>query len=102
MALWSTQPLTEMSTRFPGGEGWLARKADNLTAICEPLGKIMCESRRLTTIWASTASLRDNYFYYLLCEAIGTAVTPGLLCQPRVIVKMIVEKQMECRLAGET
>jgi hypothetical protein len=31
----------------------------------------------------------------------GTAATPGLLCQPRVIVK-IVEKQMECRLAGET
>jgi hypothetical protein len=24
------------------------------------------------------------------------------LCHPRVIVKMIVEKQMECRLAGET
>jgi hypothetical protein len=24
------------------------------------------------------------------------------LCQPRVIVKMIVEKQMECRLAGKT
>jgi hypothetical protein len=24
------------------------------------------------------------------------------LCQPRVIVKMIVEKQMECRLQGET
>jgi hypothetical protein len=24
------------------------------------------------------------------------------LCQPRVIVNMIVEKQMECRLAGET
>jgi hypothetical protein len=37
-----------------------------------------------------------------MCEAIGTAVIPGLLCQPRVIVKMIVEKQMECRLAGET
>jgi hypothetical protein len=36
------------------------------------------------------------------CEAIGTAATPGLLCQPRVIVKMIVDKQMECRLAGET
>jgi hypothetical protein len=31
-----------------------------------------------------------------------TAATPGLLCQPRVIVNMIVEKQMECRLAGET
>jgi hypothetical protein len=38
----------------------------------------------------------------LVCEAIGTATTPGLLCQPRVIVKMIVEKQMECRMAGET
>jgi hypothetical protein len=40
-------------------------------------------------------------FIYLVCEAIGTAATPGLLCQPRVIVKMIVEKQMECRWAGE-
>jgi hypothetical protein len=28
--------------------------------------------------------------------------SPHLLCQSRVIVKMIVEKQMECRLAGET
>jgi hypothetical protein len=43
-----------------------------------------------------------RFFYYLFCEAIGTAATPGLLCPPRVIVKMIVEKQMECRLAGET
>jgi hypothetical protein len=32
------------------------------------------------------------FFYYEVCEAIGTAVTPGLLCQPRIIVKMIVEK----------
>jgi hypothetical protein len=39
---------------------------------------------------------------YLVCEAIGNAATPGLLCQPRVVMKMIVEKQMECRLAGET
>jgi hypothetical protein len=39
---------------------------------------------------------------YLVCEAIGTAAGPGLLFQPRVIVKMIVEKQMECRLAGES
>jgi hypothetical protein len=42
------------------------------------------------------------FFYYLVCEANGTAATPGLLCQPRVIVNMIVEEQMECRLAGET
>jgi hypothetical protein len=32
------------------------------------------------------------YFFFFVCEAIGTAVTPGLWCQPRVIVKMIVEK----------
>jgi hypothetical protein len=38
MALGSIQFLTEMSTRnSPGGKGWLARKADNLTAICEPI-----------------------------------------------------------------
>jgi hypothetical protein len=37
IALWSTQLLTEMSTRnLPGGKGWLAHKADNRTAICEP------------------------------------------------------------------
>jgi hypothetical protein len=42
------------------------------------------------------------YYYYLVCEAIGTAATPGIFCQPRVIVKMIMETQMECRLARET
>jgi hypothetical protein len=36
MALGSTQPLTEISTRnLPGGKGRPARKADNLTVICE-------------------------------------------------------------------
>jgi hypothetical protein len=38
MALWSTQPVTELSTRnLPGGKGRPARKADNLTAISEPI-----------------------------------------------------------------
>jgi hypothetical protein len=38
MALGSTQPLTEMSTRnLPGGKGRPARKVGNLTAICEPI-----------------------------------------------------------------
>jgi hypothetical protein len=41
-------------------------------------------------------------FFYLVCEAIGTVAAPGLLCQPWVIVKMIVKKQMECRLVRET
>jgi hypothetical protein len=42
------------------------------------------------------------YILILVSEAIGTAATPGLLCQTRVMVKMIVEKQMECSLARET
>jgi hypothetical protein len=38
MVLGSTQPLTEMSTRnIPDGNGRPARKADNLTAIYEPI-----------------------------------------------------------------
>jgi hypothetical protein len=38
MFLVSTQSLTEMSTRnLPGGKGQPARKADNLTANCEPI-----------------------------------------------------------------
>jgi hypothetical protein len=38
IALGSTQPLTEMSTRnLPEGKGHPAHKADSLTAICEPI-----------------------------------------------------------------
>jgi hypothetical protein len=38
MPLGATQPLTEMSTgTFLGGKGQPARKADKLTAICEPI-----------------------------------------------------------------
>jgi hypothetical protein len=37
MALGSTQPLTEMSTRnLPGAKKRPARRADKLAAICEP------------------------------------------------------------------
>jgi hypothetical protein len=38
MALESIQPLTEKSTRnLPGGKVRPARRANNLTAICEPI-----------------------------------------------------------------
>jgi hypothetical protein len=38
MPVSSAQPLTEMSARnLPGGKRRPARKADNLTAICEPI-----------------------------------------------------------------
>jgi hypothetical protein len=51
MALVSTQSLTEMSTRnLPGGKGRPARKADNLTAICEAFVQKMWEPRRLRTL----------------------------------------------------
>jgi hypothetical protein len=52
--------------------------------------------------WFQFNIIRVFFIIILDCEAIGTAATPGLLCQPRGIVKMIVVKQMECRLAGET
>jgi hypothetical protein len=52
MALGSTQPLTEMSTRnLPGGKGRPARKADNLTAICVP------------TVWKKCGSLTISQPY---------------------------------------
>jgi hypothetical protein len=45
MALGSTQPLTEMSTRnLHGGKGLPARRADNLTTICEPTVYTKCGS----------------------------------------------------------
>jgi hypothetical protein len=53
--------------------------------------------------WGRAVAQAVSFFSLILvCEAIGSAATPGLLCQPRVIVKMTVKKQMECRLAGET
>jgi hypothetical protein len=70
MALGSTQPLTEMSTRNirgeGGGKGRLARKADNLAAICESIVKKMWKPRRLTTLWASTACYRHSFIFFLL------------------------------------
>jgi hypothetical protein len=45
MALGSTQPLTEMSTRnLLGGKTWPGYKADNLTAICELMVERKCGS----------------------------------------------------------
>jgi hypothetical protein len=56
MAMGSTQPLTEMNTRnLPGGKGWPACEADNVTTICEPIVYKMWELRPLTTLWAFMA-----------------------------------------------
>jgi hypothetical protein len=69
MAVGSTQPLTYMSTRnIPGGEVRPARKADNLTAICEPIVYKMWEHQHLTTLWVSTARYKDTFTYLYLSQ----------------------------------
>jgi hypothetical protein len=66
MALGSTQPLTEMSTRnLPGGKGRPAGGADNLTAICEPTVYKMWEPRCRKTLCAFTACYRDSFTLFL-------------------------------------
>jgi hypothetical protein len=66
MALGSTLPLTEMSTRnLPGGIGQPACKPDSLTPICEPIVQKMWEPQRLTTLWASTACYRGSFTFCL-------------------------------------
>jgi hypothetical protein len=60
-ALRSTQSLTEMSTRnLSVDKGQPMLKADNLTAICEPIIYKMWEPRRLTTLWVCRACNRDG------------------------------------------
>jgi hypothetical protein len=62
MALGSTQPLTEMSTwKLFAGKERPGPKADNLTAICEPIVYEMWEPRRLTNVLASKTCYRDSY-----------------------------------------
>jgi hypothetical protein len=54
-----------------------------------------------TETWIQTEDITATPHYTVL-SFFFQCVRAGLLCQPQVIVKMIVEKQMECRLAGET
>jgi hypothetical protein len=55
-----------MSTKnSSGGEGRPARKADNLTAICEPIVYKMWDPQHLTTLWVSTAPYRDTFTFTL-------------------------------------
>jgi hypothetical protein len=65
IALGSTQLLIEISTRnLSGGDGRPARKADNLTAICELIVYKMWAPRRLTNLWAFMACYRGSFTFY--------------------------------------
>jgi hypothetical protein len=69
MVLGSTQLLTEMSTRnLPeGGKGRPARKAENLTAICEAIVSKMWEPLRLTTLWDFKVCYGNSFINLYLC-----------------------------------
>jgi hypothetical protein len=67
MALGSTQPLREMSTRnFPGGKKRPARRADNLAAICEP-NVCKCGSLNLSQPYRPPRPLQGNFTLAFTC-----------------------------------
>jgi hypothetical protein len=75
IALGSTHPLTEMSTRkLPGGKKRSARRADNLAANCE---------LNVENVGASTSRnpkglhglYGDNFTFYLLCILVYILLT---------------------------
>jgi hypothetical protein len=76
-----------MQTRF---ELWRSRRSNRKEI---KIGNI-------TILFRTTISDKSSFFY-LICETIGTAATPGLLCQPPVIVKMIVESRWNVDWQGK-
>jgi hypothetical protein len=76
MALGSTQPLTEMSARnLPLGKERPIRKADNLTAICEPIFYKRLEPRSLTTLWAFMVCYGGSFVFFTISKQKVHAIT---------------------------
>jgi hypothetical protein len=88
MAPRSTQPLTEMSTRnLPGGKGRPARRAVNLTAICEPIVKTKCGSLDVShSPMAFTACYRDSFFLAIVTKTKLRGRSPQANCTDRALV----------------
>jgi hypothetical protein len=67
MVLELTQLQTEMNTRnLSWGKARLARKVDNLAAICDPIIWKMWNPWRRTNLCASTACSRDGLTFLFL------------------------------------
>jgi hypothetical protein len=79
MALGSTQPLREMSTRsFPGSKKRSAHRADNLaTSMSENVGaSISCNSKGLHDLY------RDNFTFYLFTMFMNGSIM--VVCKTRL------------------
>jgi hypothetical protein len=67
MALGSTQPLTEMSTRnLPGCKVRPARKADNFIANCEPIVSRKCGSLEVSKSYGPLRSVTGMALHFYL------------------------------------
>jgi hypothetical protein len=65
MAVGSTRPLTEMSTRnLPGAKGSRRVRLTTLPPSMSRLYRKMWEPQRLTTLWASTACHRESFMFW--------------------------------------
>jgi hypothetical protein len=81
MTLEWTQPLTQKSIRnLPGSKGCqLASKADNFTAICESLWK-MLEPQCLTTLWVSMSCCEVSFTVIIIPSVPHSHIhIPGLV-----------------------
>jgi hypothetical protein len=77
--------MDPMRTRnLPGCKLRPARKADNLTAICEPIVQKLWEPRRLTTLWASPTCYKVNKHAHAPCRRLGRASKQRTKCKPSV------------------